>query len=90
MTSSSHYFRLLAQLDGTARLCDDVNMAKLCSLYDLSVFAAVRNSHLFKLDFRSLPSVIQCDVYRQVSACLEKEAGFETVSAGRQEGWWML
>ncbi|RMX52041.1 hypothetical protein pdam_00003706 [Pocillopora damicornis] len=34
------------------------------SLYDLATFTTVRNCDLFKLEYRSLPNAVQCDIYR--------------------------
>ena len=36
------------------------------SLYDLATFTTVRNCDLFKLEYRSLPNAVQCDIYRTV------------------------
>ena len=47
----------------------DVNMAagrRVNSLYDLATFTTVRNCDLFKLEYRSLPNAVQCDIYRTV------------------------
>lgn len=47
----------------------DVNMAagrRVHSLYDLATFTTVRNCDLFKLEYRSLPNAVQCDIYRTV------------------------
>lgn len=36
------------------------------SLYDLATFTTVKNCDLFKLEYRSLPNAVQCDIYRTV------------------------
>ena len=51
----------------------DVNMAagrRVHSLYDLATFTTVRNCDLFKLEYRSLPNAVQCDIYRTVCILL--------------------
>lgn len=40
------------------------------SLYDLAALTTVKNCDVFKLEFRSLPNAVQCDVYRTVSRFL--------------------
>ncbi|CAH3019390.1 unnamed protein product [Porites evermanni] len=34
------------------------------SLYDLAALSAVKNCHVYKSEFRSLPNAVQCDIYR--------------------------
>lgn len=49
----------------------DVNMAagsRVESLYDLAALSAVKNSHVYKSEFRSLPNAVQCDIYRTVGS----------------------
>ena len=38
------------------------------SLYDLAALSAVKNCHVYKSEFRSLPNAIQCDIYRTVGS----------------------